>query len=385
MNNRARPLLVTNDFLPAVGGIQQYTDNILSRLEHAAVFAPHHADAAQHDASAPYAVHRGPTTPARLGLPHDWMLPTRDVTARVAAVVAAHRADVLVFAAPWPLVPLSRRLALPAVVMTHGAELVLPARVPGIAGLLRRQLQSAALLTTPSEWTGRYLRDLVGPDGPPIRLLRTGVRLDSVSTSADGAEIRARHRLGDDPVAVFVGRHVARKGIDLLVKHWPEVRRRVPRARLLVVGSGDLTVTLKTIAQARADDAVVFAGPVPSAELPAYYAAADALAHPNRARWGGLEQEGFGVVFLEAQAMGRPVIAGNSGGAPEALIPGETGLLVDGTDPADVVAAVAALLGDRDRCRAMGRAGRRFVEEHFDWDRIVTAFSADLDAVVASC
>jgi phosphatidylinositol alpha-1,6-mannosyltransferase len=124
---------------------------------------------------------------------------------------------------------------------------------------------------------------------------------------------------------------------------------------------------------------------VPSAELPAYYAAADALAHPNRARWGGLEQEGFGVVFLEAQAMGRPVIAGNSGGAPEALIPGETGLLVDGTDPADVVAAVAALLGDRDRCRAMGRAGRRFVEEHFDWDRIVTAFSADLDAVVASC
>ncbi len=379
----ARPLLVTNDFLPTVGGIQQYVGNILSRLEHAAAFAPHHTDAALHDASAPYDVHRGSPTPARLGLPADWMLPTRNVTAEVAAAVAAHRANVLVFAAPWPLVPVASRLKLPAVVMTHGAELVLPAHLPGIARVLRRQLRSAALLTTVSEWTGRHLLNLVGPDGPPIRLLRPGVQLDGFSADVDGAAIRVRHGLGDDPVAVFTGRHVARKGIDVLVRHWPEVRRRLPRARLLVVGTGELTAALKATAQARADDAIVFAGFVPPDELPTYYAAGDVLVHPNRTRWGGLEQEGFGVVFLEAQAMGRPVVAGDSGGAPEALIPGETGLLVDGTAPAAVVAAIASLLGDRDRSRAMGQAGRRFVEEHFDWDRIVTAFSSDLDAVVA--
>lgn len=377
-----RPLLVTNDFLPVVGGIQQYTDNILSRLPDAAAFAPHHPDAASHDRSASYPVHRSSDPPDDIRGPDGWMLPTPGVVAQVRAAAEAHGADVLLFAAPWPLVGIARRIGLPAVVMTHGAELVMPAHVPGAAMVLRRQLRSAALLTTVSGWTGRHLRGLVGADGPPIRFLRTGVPLDTFSPAADGRPVRERHGLGDDPTAVFVGRHVARKGIDVLVRHWSEVRRHVPTARLLVTGSGDLTADLEAAVAARGDDAVVLAGRVPWEELPAHHAAADVFVHPNRTRWGGLEQEGFGVIFLEAQACGRPVVAGNSGGAPEALVPGETGLLVDGSDPTEVVAAVASLLADRDTAAAMGRAGRAFVEAHFDWDRIVAAFHDDLVGVV---
>jgi len=377
-----RPLLVTNDFLPAVGGIQQYTDNILSRLPDAAAFAPHHPDAAAHDDVASYPVHRSTDPPGAVRGPDGWMLPTPGVVAQVRAAVAAHRADVLLFAAPWPLVGIARRVGLPAVVMTHGAELVMPSHVPGAAALLRRHLRSAALLTTVSAWTGRHLRTLVGVDGPPIRFLRTGVPLDTFTPAADGRAIRERHGLGDDPTAVFVGRHVARKGVDVLVRHWSEVRRQVPSARLLVTGSGDLTADLEEAVAARGDDAVVLAGRVPWEELPAHHAAGDVFVHPNRTRWGGLEQEGFGVIFLEAQACGRAVVAGNSGGAPEALVPGETGLLVDGSDPTEVVAAVTSLLADREAAAAMGRAGRTFVEEHFDWDRIVAGFRDDLVAVV---
>lgn len=383
MPTAPRPLLVTNDFLPAVGGIQQYTDNILSRLPDAAAFAPHHPDADDHDATAPYPVHRSHHPPDRVHGPDGWMLPTRAVVDQVRAVVRDHDANVLLFAAPWPLVGIAHHLDLPAVVMTHGAELVMPAHVPGASRVLRRQLRRAALLTTVSAWTGRHVRALVGDDGPPIRFLRTGVPLDTFTPDADGSVVRARHGLGDDPVAVFVGRHVARKGIDVLVANWSEVQARVPRARLLVTGTGGLTADLEQQVADRGDDAVVLAGRVPWDELPAHHAAGDVFVHPNRTRWGGLEQEGFGVIFLEAQAVGRPVVAGGSGGAPEALVPGRTGLLVDGGDPSEVVAAVASLLGDRSTARAMGRAGRAFVEEHFDWDRIVADFHDDLAAVVA--
>ena len=383
MAPRPRPLLVTNDFLPTIGGIQQYLGQVMARLDDAAVFALAHPDGAGHDAALGYPVHRATSPPDRLHGPGDWMLPTDGVVGQVERAVADHGANVLVFAAPWPLVPIARRLGLPAVVMNHGAELVMPSRVPGIAAMLRRQLRSAALLTTVSAWTGRHLRRLVGDDGPPIRFLRPGVDTATFTPDADGAAIRARHDLGDDPTAVFVGRHVARKGIDVLVDHWSAVREQVPDARLLVTGGGELTPRLEAAVAARGDDAIVLAGRVPWEELAAHHAAGDVFVHPNRPRWGGLEQEGFGVIFLEAQAVGRPVIAGNSGGSPETMVDGETGLLVDGSNPAEVVDAVVTLLADRPRAAAMGRAGRAFVESTFDWDRIIAGFTSDLAEVVA--
>jgi len=378
-----RPLVITNDFLPDVGGIQYYLGEILRRLPDAAVVAPSHPDADSHDPGLAYPVHRfGDPTGQVPGL-DGWVLPTAGVTARVRQVAAIHDANVVICAAPWPLVPAALGLDLPVVVMTHGAELVLPARVPAVARVLGRQLGAANLLTTVSTWTGRHLRRLVGPDGPPIRLVRPGVDAATFSPDADGEAIRARHALGTDPTAVFVGRHVPRKGIDVLVDHWSAVRRKVPNARLLVTGDGRLTPSLRDRVAARGDDAIVLAGRVPWEELPAHHGAADVFVHPNRSRWGGLEQEGFGVIFLEAQAVGRPVIAGDSGGSPETLVPGETGLLVDGDDPASVVAAIVELLTNREHARTMGAAGREFVRREFDWDDIVAGLRDDLTAVVA--
>jgi phosphatidyl-myo-inositol dimannoside synthase len=367
-------LLVSNDFPPQVGGIQGFCDHVLRRLPAAAAFVAAHPRASEHDATAPYRVIRGV---------HRYLLPTASTARGLRAAVAATGAEVLMFATPWPLVGLGHRLGLPTVAVVHGAELIMASRIPGVSGVVRRWLRRADLLLSVSEHTAEHLRWLVGDSGPPIRLLRNGVTLTDFDPSADGRHIREQHGLGDAPTVLCVGRLVKRKGQDVLIEAWPEVLRHVPDARLVIVGTGPIREDLEQAARDLPPGAVVFAGRVPEVDLPAYFAATDVFAHPNRARWFGFETEGFGVVFLEAQAAGRPVIAGASGGAPEALIDGETGLLVDGRDPAAVAAAVVDLLSDRDRARTMGAAGRRFVEEEHDWDHIVAGLADELTALAA--
>lgn len=366
--------MVSNDFLPQVGGIQQYTDNLLRRMTHGAAFVAAHPDAADHDDVAGYPVSRGADR---------YLLPRPRTLADLEAAIAAHRADVVLLATPWPLVRLAARTSVPVAVCNHGAELIMPARIPVARQLLGAELRTADLLYAVSENTAGWVRDLVGESGPPVRLLPTGVPLDVFTPDADGAAIRARHGLGDDPVVVCVGRLVPRKGQDVLVDVWPRVREHVPDARLLLVGTGPLSDDLERAAAAQDPGAVTLAGRVPWEELPAHHAAGDVFAHPNRDRWFGLETEGFGVIFLEAQACGRPVVAGNAGGAPEALVPGRTGLLCDGDDPDDVVRALVTLLRDRPLAARMGARGRQFVEENFDWDRIVHDLEQELAALVA--
>lgn len=369
-----RTLLVTNDLMPQVGGIQAFNHQVLSRLPDAAVFAADHPRASEHDDGAAYPVVRGP---------HRYLFPVPAVEAALRRAVAATGADVLLFATPWPVVSLGARLGLPSAVVAHGNELVTPARLPGARHLLRRDLRRADLLYAVSEYTAGHLRGLVRADGPPIRRLRNGVDVHAFHPDVDGTPVRRRHGFGDAPVVVCVGRLVRRKGQDALVEAWPRVRDAVPDARLLLVGDGPLRDELARAAARQPPGAVTLAGRVPWDELAAHHAAADVFAHPNRTRLAGLDAEGFGVIFLEAQAVGRPVVAGDSGGAPEALRPGETGLLVDGADRDAVADAIVALLLDRDRARAMGRAGRAFVVAHHDWDRIVANLHDDLGALAA--
>lgn len=371
--SRPRTLLVTNDLMPQVGGIQVFNHQVLSRLPDAAVFAAAHPRAHEHDETAPYRVIRGP---------HRYLFPVPAVEAALRDAVAETGADVLLFATPWPVVSLGARLGLPTAVVSHGNELVTPARLPGARQALRRDLRRADLLYAVSDHTARHLRSLVRHDGPPVRLLRNGVDVGVFHPDVDGRPIRERHGFGDDPVVVCVGRLVRRKGQDTLVAAWPRVRDAVPDAHLLIVGDGPLRDELAESAAAQPAGAVTLAGRVPWDELAAHHAAGDVFAHPNRTRLGGLDAEGFGVIFLEAQAVGRPVVAGDSGGSPEALRPGETGLLVDGDDLDAVADAVVSLLQDPDRAEAMGRAGRTFVEQHHDWDRIVEDLHADLGALV---
>jgi phosphatidylinositol alpha-1,6-mannosyltransferase len=362
-----RPLLVTNDFLPDVGGIQQFVSQIAARLPNVGVFAPANADA--DDATLPYPVWRGS---------QGYLWPTAAVRRALRDAAAAHRATVAVFMAPAPLTPLGPDLELPWAACAHGAELVLPARVPGMRQVYARALRRADRLYAVSSYTAAALRGLIGPDAPSVALLRNGVDLDRFHPRIDAGAIRARHGLASDPVVVTVGRLVPRKGQDVLIDTLPRVRAAVPGTRLLLVGTGRDERRLRRRALRRDAAGVVFAGRVPWDELPAYHRAATVFAHPNRSRWGGLEQEGFGVVFLEAQACGVPVIAGRSGGSPEALADGRTGLLVDGRDRDAVARALIGLLADAPRRAGMGVAARAWVERSWSWDTIVNDLAQDL-------
>jgi phosphatidylinositol alpha-1,6-mannosyltransferase len=206
------------------------------------------------------------------------------------------------------------------------------------------------------------------------------VDVDRFTPEVDGSAVRQRYGLGEAPVVVCVSRLVARKGQDVLVQGWPQVLARHPSARLLLVGGGpDEAALRRAVAAGGLGHSVVLTGRVDAAELPAYYAAGDVFAMPCRTRRAGLDVEGLGMVFLEAAACGRPVVAGTSGGAPEAVQDGVTGHVVDPRSPTAVAGTIADLLDDPARARAMGAAGRAWVERSWSWTTIAATFAELLE------
>jgi phosphatidyl-myo-inositol dimannoside synthase len=364
-----RILLVTNDFPPRVGGIQNYLWNIYSRLDpnDVAVLAPSFPGDVAFDRSQPFAIDRWP------GRVY-W--PTPALKRRVGELVKAHRADAVAFGAVLPMNALDA--GVPAIVHTHGFE-VAWARVPGLIQLLRRIGARARLVTAVSEYTRRFIVRALG-QSVPVELLRTGVDLERFHPGVDGSEVRKRHGLDGRPVVAHVSRLVSRKGQDVLIRAMPIVRREVPDAVALIVGGGPDESRLRRLAQTQGvEGAIAFAGEVGEEALAAHYAAGDVFAMPCRSRWADLEVEGLGLVYLEAQACGRPAIAGDSGGAPEAVVPGETGFVVPGRDHRVLAARLTELLGDPAKARAMGEAGRRFVEANHRWDDVVARYRAMLE------
>ena len=369
-----RVLLVTNDFPPRVGGIQNYLWNIYARLapDDVVVLAPAHPSDVAFDRSQPFEVVRWP---GRIY----W--PTRPLGRRVREIAAARDVDAVAFGAVLPMNIIASRIGLPAIVHTHGFE-VAWARVPALVQLLRRIGRNASLVTTVSEYTRRFIARALGGE-TPVELLRTGVDLERFHPGVDEGEVRKRHGLRGSPVVCHVSRLVARKGQDQLIRAMPLVRKEVPDATALIVGGGPAERGLRKLSRSLGvSEAVVFAGEVPERELPAHYAAGDVFAMPCRSRWAGLEVEGLGLVYLEAEACGRPAITGDSGGAPEAVVPGETGFVVPGRDHRALAARVVELLGDPARARTMGEAGRRFVEANNRWDDVVARYQRMLPAAL---
>jgi len=253
----------------------------------------------------------------------------------------------------------------PFVVLTHGAEVWL-ARTPGVASAMRGAFRRAAAVTAVSHWTARALQRVMGANGS-MPVLHPGVDAERFSTASDGSTVRERHGLVDRRVIVCVSRLVPRKGQDALIAAMPLVSSLVPDAALLIVGDGPDRGRLEAAAREAPPGSVAFAGEVDDGELPSHYAAGDVFVMPCRSRWGGLEVEGFGIVFLEAAAAGKPTVAGRSGGAGEAIVDEVTGLLVEGREPKAVALAVAELLRSPDRMAKMGAAGRARVEDGFTW------------------
>jgi phosphatidylinositol alpha-1,6-mannosyltransferase len=371
-----RTLLITNDFPPRAGGIQAYLHELARRLppDRLAVYAPDWPGAAGFDAGLPFAVHRHP---GRL------MLPTAGVARRAARIAREHGSEVVWFGAAAPLGLLGSRLrragADRVVASTHGHE-VGWSMLPGARGVLTRIGRDSDLVTVVSRYTRRRVSGAFGPSAA-LQPLPPGV--DAGAFRPDAAarcEVRRRHRLGGAPVVVCVSRLVPRKGQDALIRALPEIRERARGAVLLLVGDGPHRTALRRLAARRGvAEAVVHAGAVAWPDLPAHYAAGDVFAMPCRTRGGGLDVEGLGIVFLEAAATGLPVVAGDSGGAPETVLDGRTGHVVDGRDVAAVARAVGGLLADPDRAAAMGAAGREWMRRDWDWTRRAGRMAGWLD------
>jgi phosphatidylinositol alpha-1,6-mannosyltransferase len=281
--------------------------------------------AAEYDAALPFPVYRDPSST---------LLPTPAVARRAAEVMRRHGCDRVLFGASAPLgllAPALRRAGAARIVaLTHGHE-VWWARVPGARRLLRRIGDTTDVMTYVSGWCRDHIAPALSPAARArMRRLSPGVDIERFHPGCGGAEVRGTLGLeAGRPVVVCVGRLVRRKGQDTLLRAWPAVLRAHPDAMLLLVGDGPDRRRLGRIAGAVGVlDSVVFAGTVDAADVPAYVDAGDVFAMPCRSRWWGLEVEAWGIVFVDAQSCGIPVVVGASGGAPETLVSPDAGEVV---------------------------------------------------------
>ena len=367
-----RILLVTNDYPPRRGGIQAYLEALVEHLVATGeytltVYAPKWKGAEDYDAVAAatgYEVVRHPGT---------LMVPEPTVALRMRRLIRERDIDTVWFGAAAPLAllaPLARAAGARRVIAsTHGHE-VGWSMLPLARTALRRIGNDTDVVTFISSYTRGRFASAFGPDAA-LEHVPPGVDTDRfVPDEVARAELRARYGLGERPVVVCVSRLVPRKGQDMLIRALPGIRQRVPGAALVIVGGGPYRTSLHRLAHTfRVAEHVVFTDGVPSEELPAHHAMADVFAMPCRTRGSGLDVEGLGIVYLEASSTGVPVVAGRSGGAPETVVDGETGLVVDGWDVGAITAAVGDLLADPARAAAMGAAGRQAVLDNWRWSR----------------
>lgn len=360
-----RTLLVTNDFPPRTGGIQSYVQSLAERLppEDLVVYAPSWAGDLDFDAQQRFPVYRHPGA---------LMLPGEAVRRRAVELIREQRIDAVWYGAAAPLSLMTPRLRAEGIVRTvactHGHE-VGWSMLPGPRRALRSIGRSNDVVTFVSQYARHRIASALGPMAA-LEHLPPGVRTSTFQPDpAARQKIRDAYQLRDSRVLLCVSRLVARKGQDSLIRALPAVHARIPDVVLMIVGDGPHAPRLRRLAAGLGvDDRVLFTGGVPWSDLPAHYAAGDVFAMPCRTRGFGLDVEGLGIVFLEAQASGLPVIAGRSGGAPETVRPDRTGLLVDGRDVGQIADAAAALLADPDRRRDWGAAGRVWVQNTWNWD-----------------
>lgn len=361
----ARTLLVTNDFPPTIGGIQSYLRDFLATLnpEDVVVFASTQDGdaAAEYDATLPYTVVRWPRT---------IMLPTPATARRMQSLIREYDIETVWFGAAAPLALMASAAraagARRIVATTHGHE-VGWSMLPIARQALRRIGQHADAITYISDYTRTRLEPAFGTHARWVHL-PSAVNLDDFTPATEGEKQSAREHfgLGPGPVIVCISRLVPRKGQDQLLRAMPAVRARFPDAQVLIIGRGRYEQTLRELARLYCPGAMLQEARG-TEELQLALHAADVFAMPARTRGGGLDVEGLGIVYLEAQAAGLPVIAGDSGGAPE-TVTSETGIVVRGSSVLELEQALCTLLGDVPGARRMGAAGRRHVEEHWTWE-----------------
>ena len=361
-----RHLLVTNDFPPKHGGIQTLLWELWRRLppEDVTVLTTPHAGAAVFDAAQAFRVER---------TREPVLLPTPFLRRRIDALAREVGAELVVLDPVLPVGQLGPDLELPYGVFMHGSELL--GRLPVGDALAGRVLRRAAVVVAAGTYPATETRRLTGHSAPPIAVVPCGVDASRFRPLDPEAKRAARVRFGlpvDVPLVVGLSRLVRRKGFDVLI----DAVGRLDGVHLAIGGGGRDRDRLAR--RAAGMTRVQLVGRIADEDLPAFYGCADAFAMLCRDQWGGLEKEGFGIVFLEAAACGVPQVAGRSGGSADAVEDGETGIVVD--DPRDVGAVAAAIRGVLDPVTnaAMATASRRRAVETFDYDVLAKALEAAL-------
>ena len=372
-------LLVTNDFPPKVGGIQSYLWELWRRLppDEVTVLTTPYEGSSSFDAAQDYRVQRSR---------RQMLLPTPELLGEVRGLADEVDAGLVVLDPALPVGLLGPRLDRPYAVVLHGAEVTVPARLPVARQALRRVLGSARHVIAASAYAESEARRVMGDAMPSTTLVPPGVDHERFRPLSDEERHKARLDLGLDPdgcLVVSVSRLVPRKGMDTLITAADRLAHAHPDLTVAIAGSGRDRDRLDRLVR-RLGAPVRLLGAVPDEQLPAVYGCGDVFAMPCRERWGGLDQEGFGIVFLEAAACGVAQVAGASGGAGDAVADGETGLVVSDPGDADEVArALGRLLGDPELSRRMGEAGRRRAVDEFSYDLLAARLQETLADLTA--
>jgi phosphatidyl-myo-inositol dimannoside synthase len=381
-----RTLVVTNDYPPRPGGIQEFVQAMVDGFTpsdvvvYTSTWRGRAQECERYDHDHPYTTVRDRSS---------IMVPEPRVVRRAAEIARAEGCERVWFGAAAPLGLMGgalRKAGVSRLVATsHGHEAGW-AQLPGARGLLRRIGESVDVVTYLSEYQRQKIGRVLTPAAAArMAQLAPGVDVTrfrpELRDSEQVKELKVRYGVADRPLVVCVSRLVPRKGQDILIRAWPQVQRGIPDAALLIVSGGpDKDRLRKLIETTGVGRSVTLTGSVPWADLPLYFAAGDVFAMPCRTRRGGLDVEGLGIVYLEASATGIPVVGGDSGGAPDAVVEGRTGYVVSGRSIDERVGMTAeritALLADPAAAAVMGAAGRAWVEERWQWPAIQDRFRA---------
>jgi phosphatidylinositol alpha-1,6-mannosyltransferase len=363
-----RLLVITNDFPPNPGGIENYIYSLVRRWPAAdvVVVTRRMPGSEEFDASQDFEVLREPV---------DTLLPKPNLVRRMIALAADRGIDLVHFPSALPLGLMGQGLGRPYAVSVHGGEFVLASRIPGARTALKAVCGRAAVLLPESSFAESLVKKLLGP----------GVNVARVTCGVDAGRYGSAQPVDlgvDGPVVVSVSRLVPRKGGRTLIRAFPEVLRSHPEAHLLIVGGGpDLERLRKMTDEAGLQRSVTLAGPQPWDLIPSYLAAADIFALPTRTRFLGTETEGLPLVYVEAAAAGLPLIGADVGGVGDAVRPGETGLMVDGSDAGQTAGAIIRLLDDPEESRRLGANAREMVLREFSWYSVYAVYRRALEAV----
>lgn len=359
-----RLLIITNDFPPTTGGIENYTYSLARRWpsDDVVVLTRWVPGCKEFDAQLGFQVVREPV---------GTMLPTPGLVRKARELIESHRVEAIHFPSALPLGLLGQRLARPYAVSVHGGEFVLASRLPASRQALRRVCSKASVMLPESSFAAKLIVGLVA-DSTPLQMVTAGVDPDRYGReAAPPVPVPAAH----GPIILSVSRLIARKGPRTLIRALPAVLRDHPSAHLLIVGGGpDLPKLKKMAGSLGITHAVTFAGPQAWDRVPGYYSAATVFALPTRTRFRGAETEGLPLVFLEAAAAALPLVGGAVGGISDAVRPGKTGVLVEGSNPGETAEALSSLLSDPSFAIRMGATARKMILEEFTWDLVAAKY-----------